>query len=193
MGHHSLQVLLPAALTAAIAGCGVTNPYTPSTTTRNPTTIAITRTASSAQNPGELPAPPPPTPASQQPARLQSTPERAIAQFAALYTNWTWRTLAADQLTLARVSVGAARLSEQQAAAADDRDSEIARAHLYNQGQLVSIARSLTNVSQWVIVTREQTAGNSQYDGLQAAYHITLATVTHLPDGWAISAWLPQN
>jgi hypothetical protein len=44
-----------------------------------------------------------------------------------------------------------------------------------------------------VIVTREQTGGNSQYDGLQASYHVTLAELAQLKNGgWTVSEWLPQ-
>jgi hypothetical protein len=138
-------------------------------------------------------APPPPTPASQTPARVQSTPARAITQFATLYINWTWRTLAAHERKLAALSVGPARLSEQQAAAAASGDSTIAQTRVYNNGQIISITRSLTNPKQWVIVTREQTGGNSQYDGLQASYHVTLAELAQLNNsGWTVSQWLPQ-
>ena len=59
---------------------------------------------------------------------------------------------------------------------------------------LKKIAASQEHRGQWVIVTREQTGGNSQYNGLQAAYHVTLAALQHLPDGrWAVSEWLPQS
>jgi len=107
--------------------------------------------------------------------------------------NWTWRTLAANERKLAALSVGPARLSEQQAAAAAIGDSTIAQSRVYNSGQIISIARSLTNPEQWVIVTREQTGGNSQYDGLQASYHVTLAELAQLKNGgWTVSEWLPQ-
>ena len=94
---------------------------------------------------------------------------------------------------LAALSVGAARLAEQQAAAAEGRDSEIAATHVYNRGQIVSIAPSQTQPGEWVIVTREQTGGNAQYDGLQPSWHVTLAQLVHLPSGYSISQWLPQN
>jgi hypothetical protein len=177
-----------------LAGCGITNPYSQHTKSRPAAGPATTTPGSGVQNPGETPAPAPATPASQAPTAVQSTPERAIERFAELYINWGWRTLAGQQRRLATWSVGAARLAEQQAAAASGRDSEIARAQIYNRGQVISIAPSRTNAKQWVIVTREQTGGNSQYDGLQAAYHITLGELAQLPNGgYAISKWLPQN
>ena len=125
---------------------------------------------------------------------MRSTPAGAITQFATLYMNWTWRTLAANERELAALSVGPARLSEQQAAAAAVGDSTIAQSRVYNSGQIISIAPSLTNSKQWVIVTREQTGGNSQYDGLQASYHVTLAELAQLKNGgWTVSEWLPRS
>ena len=55
------------------------------------------------------------------------------------------------------------------------------------------LAASRTQPGEWVIVTREQTGGNAQYDGLQPSWHVTLATLAHLPNGYSISQWLPQN
>ncbi len=193
---HTLTLIAAA---AAITGCGISNPYqhTAGTTTSTSTSTATSKAnspANPAQNPGEPPAPPPPAPASQAPTRVRSTPAGAIAQFATLYMNWTWRTLAAHERELAALSVGAARLSEQQAAAAAVGDSTIAQSRVVNSGQIVSIARSLTNPEQWVIVTREQTGGNSQYDGLGASYHVTLAELAQLNNGgWTVSQWLPQT
>lgn len=76
---------------------------------------------------------------------------------------------------------------------AEGRDSEIAATQLYNRGQIVSIAPSQTQPGEWVIVTREQTGGNAQYDGLQPSWHVTLAQLVHLPGGYSTSQWLPQN
>ncbi len=45
----------------------------------------------------------------------------------------------------------------------------------------------------WVIVTREQTGGDTQYEGLPAAYHVTLAKLASVPGGYAVSEWLPQS
>ena len=199
--HKLAHTLTLTAAAAAIAGCGISNPYqhntstttSTSTSTSTPTSTASSPAANPAQNPGEQPAPPPPAPASQTPTSVQSTPADAITQFATLYMNWTWRTLAAHERELAALSVGPARLSEQQAAAAASGDSTIAQTRVYNNGQIISITRSLTNPKQWVIITREQTGGNSQYDGLQASYHVTLAELAQLNNsGWTVSEWLPQ-
>ena len=184
-----LAAIAAAAATLAVSGCGISNPYT-ATSTTSPSTSS---SSSSPANPGELPAPPPPTAASQAPADVKATPQAALRQFAQLYINWTYRTLVADQRTLAAISVAPARLSEQQAAASSAADSTITRGQIVNTGRLVSLSPSLTVPGQWVLVTRESTGGNPAYDGLQAAYHVTLATLAHVPGGYAISQWQPQN
>jgi hypothetical protein len=179
--------LIPVCLllaTVALAGC--TNPDAPSA-------VQGTTQAASPQNPGEPPAPAPPTPAIQAPAGIQPTPAKALAAFSQLYTNWTYRTLSSNQRTLAAMSVGAARLAEQQAAASSRADTTITRGHIYNSGQIVSIAPDLSRANTWVIVTREQTGGDTQYEGLPAAYHVTLAQLARVPGGFAIELWLPQT
>lgn len=188
------RVLAMLAASAAVAGCGISGPYTHANTTlsRQNASPAVSDPAV-AQNAGEPPAPLPPTAQSQKPSAPAATPEQAIRRFALLYVNWTWRTLSTHLRQLAAVSVGAARLAEQQAAAAEGRDSEIAATHVYNRGQIVSIAPSQTQAGEWVIVTREQTGGNAQYDGLQPSWHVTLAQLVHLSAGYSISQWLPQN
>ena len=91
------------------------------------------------------------------------------------------------------MSVGAARLAEQQAAASSEADTTIARGHIWNSGQIVSIATRPRRRGTWVIVTREQTGGDTEYEGLPAAYHVTLARLARVPGGYAVSEWLPQS
>jgi type IV secretory pathway VirB10-like protein len=196
-----MRTIRPSQLSAAalasvlLAGCGISDPYKASShSTSSPTTSPPTAsTPATMGSAGESPAPPPPTPASQTPASVQPTQQQAIAQFARLYTNWTWRTLTAQQHRLAQISVGAARLAEQQAAAASSGDAIISRGQITNQGSLVSAAPSLTSPGEWVVVTHEQTGGNSQYDGLQASWHVTLAEVVKVAAGYVIGRWQPQS
>lgn len=180
-GFIALCLLL---VVVALAGC--TNPDAPST-------APSTTSSASPQNSGEPSAPPPPSLAAQAPARVQRTPSKAIAAFAQLYVNWTYRTLTANQRTLAAMSVGAARLSEQQAAASSQADTTITRGHVFNQGEVVSIAPDLARSGTWVLVTREQTGGGEAYAGLPAAYHITLAQLATVPGGYVMSQWSPEN
>lgn len=182
------------AVIVAVSACGIGDPYTHASTTTGPqhATPAVSGAAAQ-QNPGESPAPPPPSPQSQAPNSPAATPEQAIRRFALLYVNWTWQTLPTHLKQLAVMSVGAARLAEQQAAAAAGRDSELAATHVFNRGQIISIAPSQTQPGEWVIVTREQTGGNAQYDGIQRSWHVTLATLAHVSSGYSISQWLPQN
>jgi hypothetical protein len=186
MRRARLKRLLPVALLASVALAGCTNPDAPTTST--------TGTASpSPQNAGEPPAPPPPSARAQTPLDIQGTPTKALAAFAELYVNWTYRTLTARQRTLAAMSVGPARAAENQAAASSQSDTTIARGHIYNSGQVISIAPDLAAQGSWVIVTREQTGGDSQYEGLPTTYHVTIAQLAGVAGGYAVEQWLPQS
>jgi hypothetical protein len=184
--HLRALALLSLVVFALLALSGCTNPDAPAATTG-------TAPTSSPQNAGELPAPAPPSPSAQAPAGVQATPAAAVEAFARLYVNWTYRTLIGNQRWLAAMSVGPARLAEQQAAAASRADTTIARGHIYNTGQIVSVAPERSDTGTWVIVTREQTGGDSEYQGLQAAYHVTLAKLAHIPQGYVVESWLPQS
>jgi hypothetical protein len=190
MSTRSARALIPASLMlAAVALAGCTNPDAPTATV----TGAATTRAAAPQSPGEPAAPAPPSAASQAPSRAEPTPQAALTAFARLYVNWSYETLSPQQRALAAMSVGAARLAEQQAVAASQGDSTISEGHIHNSGQLVSIGRDLTQPGTWVLVTREQTGGNSHYQGLPAGYHVTLAQLAGVAGGYAVSQWLPQS
>jgi len=124
---------------------------------------------------------------------VQPSPPAALTAFAERYVNWSYRTLTAQQRALAAMAVGAARAAEQQAAATSQADTTIATGRIYNSGQVVSVGPDAAHRGLWVIVTREQTGGDTQYEGLPAGYHVTLARVASVPGGYAVSEWLPQN
>jgi hypothetical protein len=173
-------------LLAAVALASCSNPDAPTTT-------PSTTPSASPQNAGEPPAPAPSSPAVQAPADVQPTPTKAITAFTELYVNWTYQTLTAHQRILAAIAVGPARLAEQQAAASSEADTTIARGHIYNTGQVISIAPDASRPGTWVLVTYEQTGGSTEYAGLPAAYHVTLAQLARVAGGYSISQWLPQN
>jgi len=184
MTRRVFTLLLAIALASCLAGCS--NPYASRAPQSKP---------DAAQSPGEPPAPARPTTASQAPERVQSTPQRALTLFADLYTNWSYHTLTQNQQTLAAISVGTARLTEQQAAAASTTDTTVTRARITNHGQLIAVAENLDRPGTWIVVTREQTSSedNGEYEGLGASYHLTLAEVAAVPGGWAVSDWRPQT
>lgn len=129
----------------------------------------------------------------QAPEQTQRTPRQAILQCANRYANWTYQTLAEDQLSLASISVGAARLAEQQAAVATHTDTTLARARIANSGEVLSVAPDLAHGGWWVVVTRERTVGGGEYEGLAPGFHVTLAQLASTDDGWAVSQWLAQS
>jgi len=177
--------LLACMIAVALVLAGCSNPDATGTTAAS--------TQASPQSAGEPPAPAPPPPSAQSPAQVQPTPTGALTAFAERDVNWNWKTLAGDQRALAAIAVGAARLAEQQAAASSTADTTIASAEIWNRGTLVSVAPDRSKPGTWVLVTREQTGGDSQYEGLPAAYHVTLAELARVPGGWAVERWSPQS
>ncbi|MHB1836021.1 MAG: hypothetical protein ACYCXW_13750 [Solirubrobacteraceae bacterium] len=165
----------------SLAGCS--NPYA-SATAGQPQRI---------QSAGEAKAPAPASAESQQPARVQKTPRRAILQFAERYSNWTYKTLSRDQQVLAAIAVGAARLTEQRAAAASHADSTLARGKIENHGKVLAISHDLHRHGWWLIITSEQTSGTGQYEALPESDHVSLAKLARLHGGYAIEEWLPQS
>ncbi len=148
-----------------------------------------------ATNPGEsqgtIPAAAGEEPA---PARPAATPQQAIVAYATLYINWTYQTLAAHERTLAAMAVGDARLAERQAVAQTQRDSRIQQGGIYNRGTVVGVSPAAGgSPGEYVVVTREETGGDQEYAGLQAAFHVTLATVQKVTGGWAVVEWQPQS
>jgi hypothetical protein len=183
MKHRATLVVVVVAA-GAVVGCS------------NPDALSTRSGATSGASPanaGEPNVSPPPSPASQAPFGVQTTPQRALAAYATHYINWSYHTLTADQRALARSAVGAARLAEQQAAAQSHNDTAIARGRVWNHGETISIAQDLGAADTWVIVTRERTGGNTEYEGLAASYHVTLAKLAPVPGGYAVEQWLPQS
>lgn len=136
--------------------------------------------------------PRPPSPGAEVSTGAAASPQLAIASFAQLYVNWSYETLRAQQRTLAEIAVGPARLAERQAAASAN-DEAIARGHIRNSGQIVSIAADRAAPGEWVLVTREQTTGGAQYQGLAPSYHVTLVAVSRQSNGYAVREWLAQS
>ncbi len=183
-GHRRIGVA--AALLTALTLCGCSNPDAP-TSSRG--------AAEEAQvgSPGEPSAPPPPSPSDSTAAEVKPTAAQALSAFALLYVNWNSGDLFREQRALAAISVGPARIAERQAAASSASDRTLSAAHLANSGTVVSLARDQRKPGLWVIVTHEQTTGSGDYEGLPAAYHVTLARVANVPGGYAVSEWLPQS
>jgi hypothetical protein len=125
---------------------------------------------------------------------VSRTPQQALERFAELYINWNASSARAHQLALAAISVGAARLTSEQAAAHVQGDAAIGQDSISNSGQVVSIARGTGSAQgYWVIVTRERTGGARGYGSLPAQVHVTYALVSAAGGGWVVSSWQPQS
>jgi hypothetical protein len=115
-----------------------------------------------------------------------------VERFAALYTNWDYRTLAANQRTLAAIAVGPARLQARRTAAGA-RNRQLTQARVWNRGVMIALAPYRDRPGWWVLVTSEQTGGSGEYASLPATRHLTFALAIRVRGGWAVSAWQPQS
>jgi hypothetical protein len=183
--RNALTAAAVIGLMGLLSGCGLAGSIGKTTAT-TPTPEAA--------NPGEQKGTIPPGQQSGPPMNPAASPDAAILRFASLYINWNYRTLAARERQLASSAVGDARLAESQAAASAERDRDLQRGHIYNRGSVISVAGVIGGTpGQYTVVTREETGGNPEYAGLQAAFHVTLATVQQLYAGWTVAEWQPQS
>ena len=181
-----LVVFVLGGIVVVLGACGCSDPYA-----AKPGGAGTV--ASSVQNVGEPPAPAPRQDGAGGVFDPQATPQGAIVRFAEVYANWSYLTLARDQALLASMSVGAARLAERQAAASTRADRTLARARISNRGSVLSVSADLARHGWWVVVTREQTFGGGEYEGLAASDHVVLARAVRVHDRWAVSQWLAQS
>ena len=127
-------------------------------------------------------------------ASVASTPTLALRRYALAYVNWRASDLQARERQLAAMSIGDAKLTAQQEAAARSGNAALNANHVANTGQVVAIAPGEgPETGQWVIVTLEHTTGTSTYAGLPPGPHVTLAHVSRVNGGWVVSAWNPVS
>ena len=199
-----LPVVATAGLALALAGCDAS--HIASTPLGRPLGTPTTAPAAqSSRAPVAAPAGDPPhergghiAPAAAEaqgrpaPAGLAPSPTSVLTLYALAYTNWRASQLSVRERQLAALSVGVARLSAEQTAAAQSGATALAAHDVANVGQVVAIAPGEgPDRGQWVVVTEEQTTGTGPYAGLPAGPHVTLARVVHVAGGWAVSAWDP--
>jgi hypothetical protein len=195
---HTLSALVAA---VALAGCGITDPYTHNAVHSSTTTSAARAgaTTGTVTDPSE-PAPSRPTTTAAGGVTAgtstsgAATPRQALRLYTRLYINWTATTISAHQRQLAAISQGTARAAAMQADASYSRDPELEHSRVANIGTVVSIAAGQgPERGNWVIVTSEHTTGQGDYAALPATAHVTYAHLIHTPHGWTVNQWSPQS
>jgi hypothetical protein len=152
----------------------------------------IRATVARAQRTHEIPTPAP----SQTALGGWRSPVQAVQVFAQWYINWTAGTVATHLHVLSRLAVGQARSAMTLAAGQAGRDSSIKLGGIANSGTVEAIAPVTGERNVYAVVTRERTTATNTnaYQGLRAAWHVTLATVTEVAGRlWTISGWQPEN
>jgi hypothetical protein len=120
----------------------------------------------------------------------------AVTAFATAYINWNAATVAGDMRELAARSIGQARAAMQLAAAQTSSDYELQRGGIANQGTVEAVAPLRSRSDRYVVITRELTTASATtaYQGLQPAWHVTVATVSRESTGqWVLSGWQPEG
>lgn len=179
-------VMLAAAGALLVSGCGLTDPYSASSSNRAAPGTTVTIAA------GEHDGPAAPPPATVGAGAAEASPAAALSRYARLYVNWSWATVAADERRLATLSVGQAHAQALAAAARPER--MLARYRVRNEGEVVAIAAGRgVERGRWVVVSDERTSGDGPYEGLPARSHVTWATVQRTGSGWVVSGWYPGS
>ncbi|MGO9959411.1 MAG: hypothetical protein ACLP50_26140 [Solirubrobacteraceae bacterium] len=195
--RYTISTMLAAALVAiALGGC--ISIHDPATNNPTPTT-STSRQATANPVPvhergGTIPAAARKAQSTLAASAASGTSQAALERYATLWCNWTAATVISRQRQLASISLGQARAQALAAAASFAADSTLASSQVANSGQVVAIAPGLAGAAgDWVVVTREQTTGQGDYQGLPATLHVTYAQLTHTPDGFVVSLWAPQS
>jgi hypothetical protein len=119
-----------------------------------------------------------------------------VRAFAEVYINWDADTVTARLRRLAAGSVGQARSAMELAAAQTAGDYELRRGGIANRGTVEAVAPLSGSSARFIVVTRERTTATltTAYQGLRAAWHVTLAAATRLgPGRWVVSGWQPES
>jgi hypothetical protein len=130
-----------------------------------------------------------PTPRSSAPR----TPRAAVAAFCAQWVNWSWRTIARQQLRLAEFATGALARELAAEAKRGARDETLRRDRLGARGNVVAVAvKGGAARREAVCVAREERleAGRAELEG--GAHRVYLGTVERTRSGWAVRRWEPQ-
>ena len=176
-----------------LAGCSLQHPYSPQATASRSSTAAD----AGDPPPERAGTIPPVAQAAQQalaPGAAQPTPQAALARYASLAVDWSWRNLPAVQRRLEAISLGQARAQAAQAAAQAAPNTTHQQDRIANTGRPVAIAPGQASAAGWwVIVTSEQTTGQGPYADLPPSLHITYAQLAHVCGGWLVTRWQPQN
>jgi hypothetical protein len=195
--RRAAALLLSVLGAAALAGCGITDPYVvkkaATATSTNSPAPTVTNADPAPERGGTIPASARAAQSRLSTRAAQPATQTALVRYARLYVNWTAANVAAVQHELASLSEGQARAQALQAAASYKRDQSLAQSGVANSGHLVAITPSITTPGQWVLVTSEQTTGKGDYSGLPPTLHVIYAQVTRTPKGWVVSEWAPQN
>jgi hypothetical protein len=191
------------ALALLLAGCagpaGVTTPLGRSIAAGPRRTVSDVPTPAPVGDPpteraGTIPPPASVEENSVSPAEVAASPQLALRRYALAYVNWRAADLRERERQLAAMSIGAAKLTAEQTAAAQSGTAALIANDVADHGEVVAIAPGEgPDAGQWVIVTQEHTTGTGPYAALPASPHVTLARVRHIKTGWAVSAWNPAS
>ncbi len=189
-----LAINTAAALVAlASTGCSLQSPYSPPPPPE-PASSAPDAADPAPERGGQIPAAAQAGQDRLAPAGGQPTAQAALARYAQIAVNWSWRDLTTVQRRLAQISLGQARAQALQASVTASADSPLRAQQITNSGQPVMIAAGQgAAAGRWVIVTREHTTGQGPYAGLPPTLHVTYAQVVHTAQAFVVSQWQPQQ
>lgn len=150
-----------------LAGCGISDPYTPSP-------------------PATPLAPAPRTDAN---AGAAGSSRGAVERFTRAWVNWAAGTLPAERRVLAALATGRLAGELRRDAAQALRTALEQDSGAYSHGRLIGVIRE--GGGRLVLVTYEVSAPAG--GAAQGGYHVYLARTRHTTHGWRVSEWQPAS
>jgi hypothetical protein len=116
----------------------------------------------------------------------------ATNAFARTWINWDWRTVAAQQRSLARLAAGRLAADLRANARTTTVDASLARDRPSSRGTVIAAdLRPRREMASAIVVTHEQTYTDGHADVGGQHHRVYRALLTRGAHGWEVRAWTP--
>ncbi|MEN3284326.1 MAG: hypothetical protein V7607_5466 [Solirubrobacteraceae bacterium] len=190
MTRRVTVTLAAAALMIAGSGCGLAHNDSDGSKPTPDAPPARTQSTPRAASNDEAAQAAPAKPAEELPEGGETTARRALERFARLWTNWTWKTLAAQERGLRPLASGELRGELDDAARASERNALLKDDEAEQRGDVVAVdVKPGATRREAITVVHETAIVHGHVTDHAERYRVYQATVVRGRDGWLVEQW----